>query len=191
MKRPSFADWPCSIARTADIIGDSWTLLVLREAFYGVRRFDHLQRTLGIPRNTLTDRLRKLVHDGMLDRRAYMNEPLRYEYVLTEKGRDFFGVIAAITQWGDRWLANADGAPITLHHERCGQATHAEVVCSQCAQPLSESDTTMQIGPGYPTQLLQHPEVRRRFGLDNDARPLADPSAADRREVQESRGSDS
>ncbi|WP_431969844.1 winged helix-turn-helix transcriptional regulator [Nocardia sp. bgisy134] len=169
MKRLSFAHWPCSIARTADIVGDSWTLLVLREAFYGIHRFDQIQRALGIPRNTLTERLGKLLEEGLLIKRAYTDEPKRYEYVLTEKGRDFFGVIAAITRWGDRWLAGEEGAPITLHHESCGHDTHAEVVCAECGHSLRAEETTMHTGPGYPEQLARHPEVRRRFEPDHEA----------------------
>src|ERR1044072_946179 len=99
MRRTSFAQWPCSIARTMDLLGDWWTPLVLREAFYGIRRFDEFQHELGIARNTLTDRLRRLVEEGLLERRLYQTEPRRYEYVLTEKGKDFFPVLAAMSRW--------------------------------------------------------------------------------------------
>lgn len=88
MQRTSFAKWPCSIARTMDPLGDQWTPLVLREAFDGIRRFDEFQDSLGIARNTLTDRLRRLVGARLLEKRAYQREPVRYDYVLTEKGRD-------------------------------------------------------------------------------------------------------
>ena len=92
-----------------DLLGDWWTPLVLREAFYGVRRFDDFQRELGIARNTLTDRLHRLVGEGLLEKQPYQREPTRYDYVLTEKGRDFFGVLAAMSRWGDRWLAGGKG----------------------------------------------------------------------------------
>src|SRR5947209_3973489 len=104
MKRTSFATWPCSIARTMDLLGDWWTPLVLREAFRGVRRFDEFERSLGIGRNILTQRLRRLVGEGLLERRKYQDGPARYEYRLTEKGRDFYPVLAAMIRWGDRWL---------------------------------------------------------------------------------------
>src|ERR1044072_1678691 len=107
MRRTSFARWPCSIARTMDLLGDWWTPLVLREAFYGFSRFDEFQRALGIARNTLTDRLRRLVDEGLLEKRPYQDEPRRYDYVLTDKGREFFAVLAAMTASGDRWLAAA------------------------------------------------------------------------------------
>lgn len=111
MRRTSFGTWPCSIARTADILGDAWTLLVLREVFYGESRFDGFIGSLGIARNTLTDRLRRLEAEGLLRRRAYQTDPVRHEYLLTDKGRDFFGVLAAINAWGDRWLVGRRGRP--------------------------------------------------------------------------------
>lgn len=87
------------------MLGDWWTPLVLREAFYGIKRFDAFQQELGIARNTLTDRLRRLVDEGLMEKKAYQHEPVRYDYVLTEKGRDFFGVLAAMNTWGNRWLS--------------------------------------------------------------------------------------
>ncbi|MFC7648785.1 winged helix-turn-helix transcriptional regulator [Streptosporangium lutulentum] len=105
MKRTPFAEWPCSIARSVDLLGDWWTPLVLREAFYGTRRFDDIQRNLRIGRNILTQRLKRLVEEGMLERVPYQERPKRYEYVLTEKGRDFFPVLAAMMRWGDKWLS--------------------------------------------------------------------------------------
>jgi DNA-binding HxlR family transcriptional regulator len=163
MRRTSFANWPCSVARTMDLLGDWWTPLVLREALYGIRRFDEFQQGLGIARNTLSDRLRRLVDEGLLEKRAYQADPVRYDYLLTEKGRDFFGVIAAMTRWGDRWLADEAGPPIALHHERCGQDTHAEVVCAACGEPLTAEDTDMRMGPGYPAKLAKRPDVVQRF----------------------------
>ncbi|MFI6559342.1 winged helix-turn-helix transcriptional regulator [Streptomyces sp. NPDC050534] len=164
MKRTSFSNWPCSIARTMDLLGDAWTPLVLREAFYGIHRFDEFQQELGIARNTLTDRLRRLVDEGLLEKKPYQDEPRRYDYVLTEKGRDFFGVLAAMSRWGDRWLAGDEGAPVAFHHGTCGHDTEAEVVCAVCREPLRAEDTSMRMGPGYPERLKQRPDVRRRFG---------------------------
>jgi DNA-binding HxlR family transcriptional regulator len=146
-----------------DLLGDWWTPLVLREAFYGIRRFDEFHQGLGIARNTLADRLRRLVDEGLLEKVPYQSEPVRHDYVLTEKGRDFFGVLAAMAQWGDRWLAGEAGPPITFHHERCGHDSHAEVVCAQCAEPLTADDTAMRMGPGYPERLARRPDVQRRF----------------------------
>ncbi|MFE1884538.1 winged helix-turn-helix transcriptional regulator [Streptomyces diastatochromogenes] len=161
--RPSFANWPCSVARTVDIIGDAWASLVLREAFYGSRRFDEFQQQLGIARNTLTDRLRRLVDEGLMEKRLYESEPPRYEYHLTEKGHDFFPVLAAITRWGDRWLAGEEGAPVTLHHDACDHDAHAEVVCSACGEQMRSEDTSIRLGPGYPERLKARPDTQRRF----------------------------
>jgi DNA-binding HxlR family transcriptional regulator len=166
MRTTSFAGWPCSIARTMDLLGDAWTPLVLREAFYGVRRFDDFQTGLGIARNTLADRLRRLVDEGLLEKRPYQTEPRRYEYLLTEKGNDFFGVLAAISRWGDRWMAGDEGPPVVFHHDSCGHAVTADVVCATCGEPIRASDVSMRIGPGYPERLKKRPDVRRRFALD-------------------------
>jgi DNA-binding HxlR family transcriptional regulator len=149
-----------------DLLGDAWTPLILREAFYGVRRFDDFQAGLGIARNTLADRLRRLVDEGVLEKRLYQSEPRRYEYVLTEKGDDFFGVLAAISRWGDRWIAGEDGPPVTFHHHSCGQDARAAVVCAACGEPLEAARTSMRIGPGYPEALKRRADVRARFGLD-------------------------
>jgi len=166
MRRTSFENWPCPVARVVDLFGDSWTTLVLRDAFYGIRRFDEFRRSLGIARNTLADRLRLLVDEGLLEKAPYQADPERFEYLLTDKGRDFFPVLAAMARWGDRWLTGADGPPITFRHVLCGHDTSAEVVCAECGEPLGAGDTEMTAGPGFPQQLLQREEVRRRFGAD-------------------------
>ncbi|MGN5382013.1 winged helix-turn-helix transcriptional regulator [Streptomyces lasalocidi] len=166
MRRTSFANWPCSVARTMDLLGDWWTPLVLREAFYGIRRFDAFQQELGIARNTLAERLRRLVEAGLLEKQVYETQPVRHEYVLTESGRDFYGVILAMTRWGDRWLADEEGPPVITRHETCGHDAHGEVVCSHCREPLAWEDVTARPGPGYPTRLLERPAVRRRFRLE-------------------------
>src|ERR671919_3186160 len=110
MPRKDFSEMPCSVARTLEVIGDRWTILILRDAFYGVRRFDDLRRGLGVARNILTDRLSKLVEHGVLERVPYQDPPPRFEYRLTEKGRDLWHVVTAVRQWGDRWAA-PDGPP--------------------------------------------------------------------------------
>jgi DNA-binding HxlR family transcriptional regulator len=163
MRRTSFDGWPCSIARTVDVLGDGWTSLVLRETFYGAKRFDDIQQVLGIARNTLADRLGVLVEVGLLEKRAYQSKPVRYDYLLTDKGSDFFGVLAAMSRWGDTWLADEAGAPVILHHDACGHDTHAEVVCHECRQPLEAADVTARPGPGFPARLLARHDIQRRF----------------------------
>lgn len=153
MKRTRFMRWPCSIARTVDVLGDWWTPIVLREAFYGVRRFDEFERSLNLSRNVLTQRLGRLVEEGIMDRVRYSERPARYEYVLTEKGRDLYGVLAAMSAWGDRWLGGEEGPPIVFHHHPCGHDAAAAVVCSSCAVPLRAADVSTRLGPGYPERL--------------------------------------
>jgi DNA-binding HxlR family transcriptional regulator len=150
VKRTPFADWPCSVARTVDILGDWWTPLVLRECFMGVRRFEDFQRNLGIGRNILTRRLTRLVDEGMLDRRPYQDHPPRHDYVLTPKGRDFFPVIAAIMRWGDTWLGDGAGPPVVLHHQACDHDMRADVVCSHCGEALVLGEVRGRPGPGAP-----------------------------------------
>jgi DNA-binding HxlR family transcriptional regulator len=125
----------CSVARTLDAIGDRWSLLIIRDAFYGVRRFDDFQRDLGVARNILTDRLQKLVAKGVLERRQYEERPPRFEYRLSDRGRDLIGVVLAMMRWGDRWTGEGD-APVTVTHTKCGHETHAVVSCSQCGEEL-------------------------------------------------------
>ncbi|NKY89227.1 winged helix-turn-helix transcriptional regulator [Nocardia veterana] len=152
MKRTTFATWPCSVARTVDLIGDWWTPLVLREAYYGTTRFDDFERILGLSRNVLTQRLARLVAEGMLEKVRYQDRPVRFEYRLTEKGRDFFPVLTAMMRWGDRWLAPEAGPPVVIHHETCGHDTHAEVVCAQCGEPLRHGEVSSRLGPGFPSR---------------------------------------
>ncbi|HZQ79586.1 MAG TPA: helix-turn-helix domain-containing protein [Acidimicrobiia bacterium] len=150
MKRTEFASWPCSIARSVDLLGDWWTPLVLREAFLGVRRFDDMQRSLGIGRNVLTQRLKRLVEEGMLDRVRYQEKPDRYEYVLTEKGRDFYPVLAAMSAWGDRWLSGEEGPPVIFHHQPCDHDMRAKVVCSECGEEIKVRDVRVRAADGTP-----------------------------------------
>jgi DNA-binding HxlR family transcriptional regulator len=134
MKRERLAEMECSVARTLAHVGDGWTVLVLRDAFYGVRRFDDFQRDLGVARNILTDRLSRLVGDGLLERRRYQERPPRYEYVLTEKGRDLLPVLLSLMRWGDRWAA--DEPSVTLTHTTCGRETTPVVCCEHCGGEL-------------------------------------------------------
>ncbi len=131
-----------------DLLGDQWTLLVLREAFNGVRRFEKFQAELGIARNTLTERLDRLTGAGLLERVRYQERPARYEYPLTEMGRDFFPALATIIRWGDRWLDDGAGPPALLRHLDCDQPTHAEVGCTHCGGALSADRVLMEPGPG-------------------------------------------
>jgi DNA-binding HxlR family transcriptional regulator len=149
--RTDTSQWPCTIARAADVLGDGWNLLVLRQACLGTRRFDDFQRALGISRNILTVRLQRLVEEGLLDRVGYQQHPVRHEYRLTDKGRDVYPILAAMAAWGDRWLTGPEGTPLVLHHTTCGHDMHAQVVCSECHEPLEVRTVRAHAGPGYPT----------------------------------------
>jgi DNA-binding HxlR family transcriptional regulator len=137
-----------SVARTLEIFHDPWTFVVLREAFFGVRRFDDFQRNLDISRNILTKRLKHLVGHGILERILYQQRPNRYEYRLSERGYDMYPIFAALMRWGDRWLAGVDGAPLLLVHERCGKRTTPTVVCDHCHAPLVAREMSYAAGPG-------------------------------------------
>ena len=137
MTPTDFSAMDCSVARTLDVIGDKWSLLILRDAFYGVRRFDDFQEDLGIARNVLTDRLQKLVATGVFERRRYEERPPRYEYRLTDKGRALLPVLLAMIAWGDRWTNDSEIPPVTLTHTTCGHVTHALVCCDQCGGELT------------------------------------------------------
>jgi DNA-binding HxlR family transcriptional regulator len=148
MRLTSLADWNCSLARTLDVVGEWWTLLILRDAFRGTRRFDDFQASLGLARSVLTARLNKLTEHGVLDRRAYSDHPPRYEYRLTEKGRALFPVIAALIRWGDQWAPTADGPPVVFVHDTCGNITAPVLTCPHCHGEVTAANTHSQPGPG-------------------------------------------
>lgn len=148
MQRTRFSDMACSIARTLDIAGEPWSPLILRDVFVGITRFDDLQRDLGISRKVLAERLKHLVEEEVLERRAYSVRPPRHDYVLTEKGWELCDILLAITAWGDRWTAGQAGSPALLRHRTCGELTSAEVRCAQCGEPLHARDVDVEQGPG-------------------------------------------
>lgn len=153
MRRTRFDDWPCSVARVADLLGDWWTPLVLRQAFYGMRRFDDFARSLGIGRNVLTQRLSRLVDEGLLAKVRYEERPPRYEYRLTPKGREFFSVIAAMMRWGDDWLAGPEGPPIRLVDRRTGRIVRPVVVDEATGEPIDPRNLRACKGPGFPVDV--------------------------------------
>src|ERR1700674_4450706 len=155
MTRTDTSAWPCPIARTADLIGDGGTLLIMREACLGERRFEEFQRTLGIGRNILTARLNKLVDEGLLTKVPYQERPVRHEYRLTDKGRDVYPILAAMAAFGDKWLLGNDRPPLVLHHTTCDHDMHAVVTCSECAQPIDVRGVRARPGSGYPTDILR------------------------------------
>jgi DNA-binding HxlR family transcriptional regulator len=147
MQRTRFDDMNCSVAQCLEVVGEWWSLLILRDAFLGVTRFDAFQTRLGIARNILTQRLNRLVDEGVLRRVAYEDHPPRSEYRLTPKGRDLWHVITAMRQWGDRWAA-PNGPPLKIKHTGCGRIVEAVSVCSHCGERLDARGVTAIAGPG-------------------------------------------
>ena len=137
----------CSLARALSAVGDRWTLLILRDAFLKVRRFEDFERSLKISRRSLTERLEGLVAAGILERRAYQERPLRQEYRLTEKGLGLYPALLALIHWGDEWYAGAEGPPVRHLHKACGHPFRSVLTCSECGEPVGARDVTAQRRP--------------------------------------------
>jgi DNA-binding HxlR family transcriptional regulator len=148
MRLTSLAEMNCSIARTLDVVGEWWTLLIVRDALRGATRFDEFRDSLGVARGVLSARLRKLVEQGILDRRQYSEHPPRYEYTLTGKGRALAPIITALTTWGDTWAASPNGPPVLLIHEQCGHAIHPIQTCPHCHSEIKNGELRPVPGPG-------------------------------------------
>ncbi len=136
MSRSDLSRTACTVARTIEIVGDVWALMVLREMFLGTRRFDDLQHHTGASPHLLSRRLKRFEAEGIAKRRLYSEHPPRHEYRLTAKGRDLWPVIIALKGWGDQWLDRAEPLPVSLRHTRCGQTTQPVFVCSACGDPI-------------------------------------------------------
>jgi DNA-binding HxlR family transcriptional regulator len=147
MQRTSFEAMNCSVAQCLEVIGEWWSMLIIRDAFLGVRRFDDFQSRLGISRNILTARLSSLVEAGVLEKVPYQERPLRHEYRLTDKGRDLWPVLTTMREWGDRWAA-PDGAPLELVHDACGEVMYLAHTCRACGEPVDHRSVHARPGPG-------------------------------------------
>jgi DNA-binding HxlR family transcriptional regulator len=130
----------CSIAATLELIGERWTLLVVRDVFMGNRRFEEIQRSLGVARNVLSARLGRLIDAGLLERRRYQERPERFEYFLTEKGLDLWPVMIALIGWGDRHLAGEPGPAVEIVHKECGGRVNDRRICEACGEWLQVRD---------------------------------------------------
>jgi DNA-binding HxlR family transcriptional regulator len=149
MRRTSYEQMNCSIASALDIVGEPWTLLIVRDAFYGVRRFDDFQENLGIARNVLTARLKKLVEAGVFRKTAYRQRPLRHEYRLTEKGAALFTVIVGLKQWGDRFgVASKNGKPMDLVDRTNSQPLEPVLIDGTTGRRLELTNVRAVAGPG-------------------------------------------
>jgi len=148
MPQRPFSDQNCSIARTLEIVGERWTLLVMREVLLGCRRFGDIRRSLGVAPNILSDRLATLVEHGLLTRRRYSERPEAHEYVPTRKGVDLDRVLVALLQWGDEHAVPAAGPPRVLVHAACGHDADPALHCSHCGEVLEPGELRVRPGPG-------------------------------------------
>jgi DNA-binding HxlR family transcriptional regulator len=144
MRWSEIGDEDCSVARTVSIVGDRWTLLILRDCFLRVRRFEAFQEKLGITRPILAHRLRKLVDAGVLAKVPYQEHPLRHEYRLTAKGLSLYPIIVGLAHWGDRHLSRKDGPPLLRRHKACGHLFDPVVTCSECGEVVGPRDISVE-----------------------------------------------
>ncbi|HEY2719872.1 MAG TPA: helix-turn-helix domain-containing protein [Solirubrobacteraceae bacterium] len=149
----------CSIAGALEVVGERWSLLILRDVFLGLRRFDQIQANLGIARNVLQARLERLIEQDVLERSLYQERPPRYEYRLTEKGIDLWPIVVSLMQWGDRHAAPAGGPAVVLEHRGCGGEVDEHRICGRCGARVTARESSAQPGPGASPE---HPLVQRR-----------------------------
>lgn len=161
---------PCSVARTLSVIGDRWTLLILRDCFMKVRRFDDFHSRLKIGRPILADRLQKLVDNFVLTKMAYQTNPVRYEYRLTQKGLELHPVIMSIVHWGDTHMITKKGRPVLHRHIGCGHHFDPVQVCSECGEVLTAREIVVEPGPGAGLA-TQPSDLTRRIAKTARARP--------------------
>jgi DNA-binding HxlR family transcriptional regulator len=145
-------DYPgqiCSVAKSLEVIGERWSLLIVRDVMNGNRRFGEIQGSLGVARNVLSARLQRLVEEGILERRAYQESPPRYEYFLTEKGLDLWPALIALLNWGDKYSAGPEGPPRLIVHKECGGEVSDRGICESCGKLLRARDARQVAGPGW------------------------------------------
>lgn len=148
MERTSFRDMNCSVAQCLEVVGEWWSMLIVRDALLGVTRFDDFQARLGISRNILNRRLTHLVDEGVMERVPYQEHPPRSEYRMTKKGRDLWHVLTAMRQWGDQWAPAPDGPRVQLVHKGCDHPAELVPTCSECGESLTVADVRAVAGPG-------------------------------------------
>jgi DNA-binding HxlR family transcriptional regulator len=145
----TYEDQVCSIARALSVVGDRWTLLIVRDAFLGLSRFQEFEADLGLPKKVLSERLQRLVDEDIFEKRLYQERPARHEYVLTEKGRGLWRVLAHMLMWGDQHYADEAGPPRILRHRECGGRLDYALRCKKCGSEIKDSrDVHIAPGPG-------------------------------------------
>lgn len=148
MLRSTYPDQVCSVARALEVVGERWTLLIVRDALLGLRRFDEFQRSLGVAPNILSKRLERLCEEGLLERRVYAERPPRHEYVLTDKGRDLGTVVIMLMKWGDRHYSEPAGPPRLTLHRDCGGRVDERLLCERCGGRVDVPELEIAPGPG-------------------------------------------
>jgi DNA-binding HxlR family transcriptional regulator len=151
VRRTRFDDWDCPIARTVDLLGDWWTPMVLRASFLGARRFEHFTDQLGIPRNILTERLGRLVEEGVMEKVQYQERPVRHEYRLTPKGVGLYSVLVTMHEWGNEWFEWPDGPPVQLVDRATGAPVEPVLVDATTGERLDPRKTTIKRLRGHGT----------------------------------------
>lgn len=146
-ERGWFTNDMCAVFRAVEVLGDRWTMLVIREAFFGVRRFDEIQRNTGMARNILSDRLSSLVANGILARRQYQERPARFEYRLTPKGLDLYPVLITLMTWGDKYIPAPGGPAVVVEHRTCGHETVPALTCTECGEAIDARAMRAKPGP--------------------------------------------
>ena len=158
MLRNDYENQSCSIAGALEVVGERWSLLIVRDILLGLRRFDELQGHLGIARNVLQTRLTRLAEEGVIERVPYQERPPRHEYRLTDKGLDLWPTIVALMKWGDRYAPPEGGPAVVVEHRGCGGAVDEHRICEKCGARLQARDAIGRPGPGAAPD---HPLVRR------------------------------
>ncbi len=153
----TYDDQVCSIARSLEVLGERWTLLIVRDALLGHRRFDDFQQSLGVARNVLTDRLRRLVDAGVMERVPYQERPQRSEYQLTAVGRELAVPVIGLMHWGDRHLAGPAGPPRLTRHKDCGGKVHTQFNCAKCGETVLPGQLSVEPGPGLRARPARSP----------------------------------
>ena len=148
MKNTAFHEFSCSIARTLDVVGEWWTLLILRDLFAGMTRYDEIQRDLGLASNVLAARLKRLLEAGLIERENAPDDGRAYNYRLSAKGRDLYPVMLALLAWGDKWQTPPGAEPLLVIHTGCGKLTVAQPHCACCGEPMALEDIRFAPGPG-------------------------------------------
>ncbi len=160
MKWEDIENQVCSVARALSVVGERWTLLILRDIFMGARRFDEIQSSLGITRHRLAERLGKLVQKGVLVKVIYQEKPPRYEYKLTRMGLGLYPVLMSLTRWGDDWLDQGEGVPVKYIHKKCGLTMRPTISCSECGEVIHPESVVPVAGDVFKANALSDIEAR-------------------------------